>query len=95
MKVREQERVQTHFFSAARLPASHVDVTILDVSETGCRIVTDCRAARIGATIILSLPHGEYASGQIVWKLRTEGGVQFHKPIGLDTIDGIAAHIGQ
>ena len=95
MKVREQERVETQFVSHARVPASHADVMILDVSETGCRIVTDSRSAQIGATIILSLPHEEYASGQIVWKRRKECGVHFHKPIGLDTIDGIAAYIEQ
>ena len=95
MKVREQERVQTHFFSAARVPASLAEVTIVDVSETGCRIVTDNQSAQIGATIILSLPHEVYASGQIVWKRKSECGVHFHKPIGMGTIDGIAAHIEQ
>ena len=94
MKVREQERIQTHFFSVARAPASLANVTIVDVSETGCRFVTDNISVQIGTTIILSLPHEEYASGQIVWTLSNECGVHFHKPISLDSIDSIAAHWG-
>lgn len=95
MKVRGQERVKTHFFSVARVPGSHAEVMIVDVSETGCKIVTDSRSAQIGATIILSLPHEEYASGQMVWKRGDECGVHFHKPISLDSIDSIAAQIEQ
>ena len=94
MKVREQERIQTHFLSAARIPASQAEVTIVDVSETGCRIITDCKSAKIGTTIILALPNDQYASGQIVWIHLEECGVHFHKPVSLDSIDSIAAHLG-
>lgn len=94
MNVREQERIQTHYLSAVRVPASQAEVTIIEVSETRCRIMTESKSAKIGTTIILALPNDQYASGQIVWKHREECGVHFHKSICLASIDSIAAHLG-
>lgn len=93
MKTRVNDRVQTWFRSEARFPGASAVVRILDISISGCRMKTDDNSAKVGATIVLQLADDHYASGEIVRKVGTEFGVQFHRPVGDMIIDQIAARL--
>ncbi|WP_086436703.1 PilZ domain-containing protein [Altererythrobacter xiamenensis] len=90
MELRQGDRFASRFVTAARIPASNAEVAILDISTTGCKIRTSSELAQIGATILIRLPDGEEAAGQIAWKNKERCGVKFSKPIPEQLIDRIA-----
>ena len=91
MKLRRAARVETRIEIDARIPASSVAVTVLDISTTGCSIQTDSTLARVGGTIFLKLSDHEGVAGQIVSNDEKRYGVEFYKPVSEETIDWIAA----
>jgi hypothetical protein len=93
MKTRVEERLQTCFLAEARFPRASTVVCILDISKSGCLMRTDDQFAKAGATVVLKLAEDHYASGEIVRKLGTDCGVQFHRPLGDEIIDHIAARL--
>lgn len=93
MKTRVDERVQTCFPVQVRFPGASAGVCIRDISISGCRIKTDDKSARVGATIVLQLTDDTYTSGEIVRRLGTDFGVRFHRPVAEVIIDQIAARL--
>ena len=91
MRIRDEQRIGTHFRCDAHIPSTVTEVVILDISTTGCRLSEENRIAQVGATIVLHLGDLREASGQIAWRKDDECGVRFHKPINTDLIDWIAA----
>lgn len=93
MKTRADERLETCFLAEARFAGASGVVCILDISVSGCRMKTDLKPARLGAKVVLTLAGDHYASGEIVRRLESECGVQFHRPLSIVVIDQIAAQL--
>ncbi|MFB0614216.1 PilZ domain-containing protein [Aurantiacibacter poecillastricola] len=91
MHDRESQRVGIRFPCAAQLPGSTLDVVVLDITPSGCRLATASGLAKIGATIVLLFSDRLDAAGQIVWRDEWECGVMFHEHISENTIDWLAA----
>lgn len=89
MKIRKAERFATHIATNARVPASAVDVVVLDVSTIGCLIQTQSMLAQVGATILLRLSDRDAVAGEIVWKDQNRCGVKFSRPISEESIDWV------
>lgn len=90
MKLRHGDRFASNVVTNARMPASTAEVAIMDISTKGCKIRTSSELAQIGATILIRLPDGGEAAGQIAWKNKEGCGVKFSKPIPEEFIDRIA-----
>lgn len=90
MWVRGAERFKSGVPTAACVPTSDVDVAVVDVSATGCRLRTTSRNAQIGATILLKFADLEEVAGQIVWTHRQQFGVRFTRKLSEKDLDRIA-----
>lgn len=95
MKLRRHERLAVYITTVAQAPAQAVDVDVLDLSVSGCRIRSFDNALRVGATVVLRLSDTEEVAGQLVWVAKDEGGVEFYKMIGEHAVDKFASAIGE
>ena len=95
MQVRNEERFASDISAVARIPATGIETTILDVSSTGCKLAADSNLAQVGATIIIRLSERDEIAGQVVWANRKLRGVKFHSPISDELIDQIANGLDQ
>lgn len=93
MRVRGDERFGSDLATVARLPATGIALSVVDVSHTGCRIRADSELARVGATIIITISDLADVSGEIVWAEGGYCGVRFHTPISDELVDQIANDI--
>lgn len=87
MERRDSYRMKTTRRISARVPATPIDVTVLDLSSTGCMIQID-HSAPIAArtTILLALAQHEDIAGEVVWRKRDRAGVQFHERIAVEQL---------
>lgn len=81
MNKREAERFVSDFATQARIPATRVSVTIVDLSTSGCKLRTESELAQAGSSIVMSFINQLETHGWIVWKSGTECGVQFDNPL--------------
>lgn len=90
MWVRGEQRFTSNVPVMARLPDSNIDVVVVDVSATGCRLRTRSRDVQVGATILLEFEGIEEIAGQIAWSERRQFGVRFNRILPEATLDQIA-----
>lgn len=88
MNKRSADRFESNIPTVARVPATLVTVTILDLSTSGCKLQTSSKLAQVGATIIMSLTSQLDVGGRIVWQSDDTCGVEFdirlHQELILD-----------
>lgn len=90
------ERRKTHRFKTdravqARIPATPVLVTVLDLSTAGCMIRYDGPPIRPGTSILLDLSEMDEVSGQVIWRETEKMGVEFHQELAADAVARLAA----
>ncbi len=72
-----------------RIPATPVNVTVLDLSTSGCLVEATAPLIKQGRTILLSLSDSVEIAGQVVWQDGSRFGVQFHREISTDELSSL------
>lgn len=93
MKYRTEERVPLNVLVAARTPTATLEVTIVDLSCTGCKMHVIGSIPRVGESILLTLSAGDEVAGQIIWRDGEEYGVKFYKEIDERVIDRVSLRV--
>lgn len=94
MEKRRAKRFAFDIEAQARVPATKVAVTILDLSASGCRLRTESTLAQYGASIIMLLPQQIEVRGWIVWKSGGTCGVEFEKPLSERCVAELTSSFG-
>ncbi|WP_338242331.1 PilZ domain-containing protein [Aurantiacibacter hainanensis] len=85
-RFRLEERREINLPTTARIPHADAQITVLNLSATGCKLRTATEAARLGCTVLVRLSAEDEVSGQIVWRQGEICGVHFHRQIPAEMI---------
>lgn len=94
MRLRSDERIESNIATVARIPATGVEVEVVNVSDWGCRIATPNSGLQVGATILVRLTDQDEVAGQIVWVHRKQCGVRFNSAVSDEVLDEIVLNMG-
>ena len=93
MDKRKAERFASFVKTEARVPATRVGVTILDISSSGCKLSTQSKLAQVGASIVVSLTDDVVVGGWIVWKSGEVCGVEFDEALNQSFMSDFQAFV--
>jgi hypothetical protein len=92
-KKRKADRVNVRTFVHFRLPGYHrAEVTLLDISPTGCRVDLPERAS-VGQTVWVTLPGLQPIESKVVWLRDWVAGVEFATPLYPSVYDALVARL--
>jgi len=88
MERRKSYRTVTSRQVTGRAPATPINGTLLNISETGC-LLQSHHQLRTGTTVVLELSATEQVAGQVVWHQGEKSGIEFHEKLCPETLLGL------
>ena len=83
---RGAHRFTANFRVAGRVPATPVEVTILNLSVRGCLLAHAQESIRVGTTIVLDLSQLDAVTGQVVRQSGDQLAIEFHESLSPEAL---------
>ena len=86
MERRTSHRVELSRRAIGRVPATPIEVTVLNLSATGCLMQVHGERIAPGTTVLLNLTSELEVAGQVVRQAGDQVGLQFHHPLSAQLV---------
>lgn len=90
MERRAHRRIDLVKSVSGRVPAFPLEITVLDIASSGCRIEARTNLLSIGSEVSLHLDDKIDVKGHVVWKDKQYYGIKFDRRLGLSAFASIA-----